>query len=220
MTTYFMFDLETAANLTPAKIERFSQTAKTGNLKDPAKIEAKIREHVESCVEYAALSPATGRIVAYSWCLVSTENPYSIPPIHTNVGIEPLKEADLISSLSNAWKESNADLMLGFNIRKFDVPFLLGRSIARGVKLFSHLPRPNDYNLVADFRDYLTEGSLSVWLEECGIAPKNGDGSMVAQWVERGDVAAIRSYSCSEMASMCELFARLDSAVNLRRNGL
>lgn len=220
MTTYFMFDLETAANLTDAKVERFIHTAKTGNLKDPAKIEAKIKEHVETCIERAALSPTTGRIVAASWAIVSTTSFGGVVPIYTHVAIEASKEWELIERIARAWKDSQADSMLGFNVRDFDVPFLVGRATARWIKLETQFPRPKDYNLVTDLRDYLPEGRLSDWLEECGIAPKKGDGSMVAKWVENGDVAAIHDYSKSEMEAMCELFTRLGTVCNLRRGGL
>lgn len=220
MTTYFLFDLETAANLTDSKIERFVQSARTGNLKDPAKIEAKIKDHVETCVERAALSPVTGRIVAASWAIVSTTHGGGVVPIYTHVAIPPDKEWELIARISRAWKTSEADAMLGFNIREFDLPFLVGRSIARWVKLDGQLPRPRDYNLVTDFRDFLPEGRLSDWFDECGIAPKKGDGSMVARWVEQDDSDSISEYSKSEMESMCELFSRMNTVCNMRRNGL
>lgn len=209
MTTLFLFDLETAANLTPAKRERFIASARTGNLKDPAKIEAKIKDHVETCIENAALRPTTGRIVAASYCIVSTESKrseYSAPSIR--VGLEPDEERDVILDLLAGWEHSGAAGMVGFNIREFDIPFLIGRMCALNLLTYS-IPRPRSYSQVHDLRDYLPNGTLAEWLEECGIPPKKGSGEMMAKWVEAGDRHSIIEYAGSEIWSMAELFHRV-----------
>jgi len=203
MSRHFLFDLETAANITDEKRERFIQSAKYGNLKDPAKIEAKIKEHVETCVERAALDPLSGRIVAFSCHVIGSTS------FTTVVNLDPAAEIHLIDDLLTEWQGSKCDAMIGFNIRSFDLPFLFGRMLAHGSRCGLSIPRPKDYRQVIDMRDWLPEGKLAHWLAECGLPSKGGDGSDVAKWVEAGDSSAIKDYSSQEIRSMALLVNRL-----------
>lgn len=65
--TLIFFDIETAPDIERAAGRFDPAKVKVGNLKDPEKIRAKIDEAREAALEKAALSPATGTIVAIGY---------------------------------------------------------------------------------------------------------------------------------------------------------
>ena len=66
-------------------------------------------------------------------------------------------------------------MVIGWNIKRFDLPFAIGRSMIQGVAL--DLPRPRDYRRVFDLKDDTgLEGSLSVWQFAMGGGFKEVEG--------------------------------------------
>lgn len=157
------------------------QSVKLGNVKDQAKIDAKITEaraafeaakanngnliaaaeqsHWESFVEKAALSPVTGRVLAIGY--------YSTTNGKTAIQGQNGSEADLLAGFWRKYGECRkaSRKLLGFNINRFDIPFLARRSWYLGVDVPEPLFDPTGRYLDKIFVDLLPRWSCGVWNE-------------------------------------------------------
>lgn len=162
-----IFDIETSARseaelrplcppFDPASVDGLAlgefdpQSVKLGNLKDAAKIEAKIAEaraaheaaaanapqilaaaeaaHWQSFVNRAALSPVTGQVLAIGYwskaagCKIQGQG-------------ETLDERQLLANFWQRYRACRSEnrRMVGFNIFRFDLPFMARRSWYLGV---------------------------------------------------------------------------------------
>ena len=103
---------------------------KTGNLKDPDKVAAKIAEaeanHRREFIERAALDPLTGRVLA-------------IGLLNWDTGeFRVIAHEDEAAMLREFWETCRGEMgrlneMIGFNSRAFDLPFLIRRSFKHRV---------------------------------------------------------------------------------------
>lgn len=78
--------------------------------------------------------------------------------------------------------QNRQPLLVGFNIKDFDIPLLRARCLALGIPWPDFLPQTKDdrySNSVFDLRDVLYEGSLDVWLRMLKLPPKTAHGSDV-----------------------------------------
>lgn len=136
---HIIFDIETApqdtdkllANLSPFNPEE----VKVGNIKDPELIKAKIasakEKHEKDYIAKAALSAATGRVVAIGlkfedgWEMVSST--------------DEANEHKLLEQFWALFTKHNdghgVTDFIGHNIYDFDLPFLVRRSWVKGVKV-------------------------------------------------------------------------------------
>jgi hypothetical protein len=123
-----ILDIETLP-LPESEIEQFMPEFEApGNLKDPIKIEAAIAEKRAAWVERAALSAVTGRVamIGFWW----TENPE--PEVYSLKAPDDGSEARM---LLDWWDRVHSALtsglpLIGFNCHRFDMPFLIRRSLA------------------------------------------------------------------------------------------
>jgi hypothetical protein len=108
---------------------------KTGNIKDPEKVAAKIAEaeanHRRDFVERAALDPLTGRVVAIG--VMTFDARGEDGPDFKAGQFSILGHEDEAQTLREFWELTRGDMgrmhpMIGFNIFTFDLPFLFRRS--------------------------------------------------------------------------------------------
>jgi uncharacterized protein YprB with RNaseH-like and TPR domain len=192
MQTIF-FDIETGplpeseiAALVPAFD---AAEVKTGNLKDPDKIAAKIAEaeagHRREFFERAALDPLTGRVVAVG--LVYQDSSEFVVIGHD----------DEACMLREFWTVCRGEMgrinqMVGFNTWAFDLPFLIRRSWKHRVEVPFGIRRGRYWgDEMVDLReawqlgDRQARGSLDCIARHLGIGSKNGDGKAFAElWVK------------------------------------
>jgi uncharacterized protein YprB with RNaseH-like and TPR domain len=162
---------------------------KTGNIKDPEKIAAKIAEaevnHKRNFIENAALDPLTGRVVAIGLLHHSTRE------------FVVIGHDDEARTLAEFWSVCRAEIvngtrLVGFNILQFDLPFLLRRSWKHRVPVPLGLRRGRYWSdELSDLRelwqlgDRQARGSLDCIAKHLGVGEKNGDGKEFARlWVE------------------------------------
>lgn len=201
MKTLF-FDIETGAlpdDALLAVMPTFSpDDVALGNLKDPVKIAAKIAEaeanQLPDFREKAALSAASGLVIAIGFKIVDTDPNGTLPIIHLLEGDGAEKSAlvvfwDILNELV-----SQAGRVVGFNIKSFDLPFLIRRSWILGIA-------PPVAMLLADYRfwhkqtvfdlremwllgDTREKSSLNHVARALGIAGKTGDhgANFAALW--------------------------------------
>lgn len=157
---------------------------KTGNLKDPDKVAAKIAEaeanHRREFFERAALDPLTGRVVAVGLLYRDTGE------FHV-IGHE-----DEAATLREFWEACRGEMgrineMIGFNSRAFDLPFLIRRSFKHRVPVPFGIRRGRYWgDEMVDLRelwqlgDRQARGSLDTIARHLGVGQKNGDGAAFA----------------------------------------
>jgi 3'-5' exonuclease len=212
------FDVETGA-LPEAEIAAlippFDPTeVKTGNLKDPEKVAAKIAEaeanHRREFFEKAALDPLTGRVVA-------------VGILRQDGGeFEVIGHDDEARTLREFWQLCDAGMgrlneMAGFNTRAFDLPFLIRRSFKHRVAVPFGVRRGRywgdemvDLREVWQLGDRQARGSLDSIAKHLGIGAKNGDGKDFAKlW--QSDRAKAVEYLRNDL----ELTARVAEALGV-----
>ncbi|HMJ91013.1 MAG TPA: ribonuclease H-like domain-containing protein [Candidatus Acidoferrum sp.] len=160
---------------------------KTGNLKDPDKIAAKITEaelnHRRDFIERAALDPLTGRVVAIG--LVYQDSSEFIVIGHD----------DEAAMLREFWEVTKGEMgrvnrIVGFNTHLFDLPFLIRRSWRHRVAVPFGIRRGRYWSdEMVDLRDAWqlgdrqARGSLDVIAKHLAVGSKNGDGkNFAALW--------------------------------------
>ena len=221
-----VFDVETgplAESELSALLPPFDPAeVKTGNMKDPEKVAAKIAEaeasHRRDFFDRAALDPLTGRVVAIGM-LVFDELSDSGPEGGRCVIIGHDDEAQ---TLREFWQHTQAEMgrmnpMIGFNIFGFDLPFLFRRSWKRRVPIPFGLRRGRYWgDQIIDLRDTWqlgdrqARGSLDSIAKHLGVGAKNGDGKAFAElW--RSDRKQAEAYLRNDL----ELTAKIAHALGI-----
>lgn len=183
----------------------------TGNLKDPAKIEAKREANQAAWVERAALDWRLGQIVAVGLL------PFGKEPVTLVRGTG--NEADM---LAQAWELlKNGGEVIGFNLRSFDLPFLLGRSAVNGIRPTRRFQRARfrtdlgiiDWcEILSDWGNFdMTGWSLEQYASFFGLkTTAYGSGAEVPERWAAGDYDYINNHLVADLL-MCkelhELFA-------------
>ena len=175
----FTFDETAVKNYHLLTSEFDPAEVKTGNLKDPAKIKAKIEaaqekfaankeavaENIETTraetwqkfKDKAALSPLTGQVLAIGRWDISTPDSF-VDYIQDD--INPVSEKDLLEnflSMADAVLSDGGSL-IGHNIIAFDLPFLLRRGLKYGIRppktITSALSQYRPTNLIDLMREW------------------------------------------------------------------
>tara|TARA_R110000796_G_scaffold46566_5_gene112531 strand:- start:2529 stop:3191 length:663 start_codon:yes stop_codon:yes gene_type:complete len=187
---------------------------KLGNIKDPDKIAAKLKEreesHFDDAREKAALSPLTGHVIAIG-CGLSLNNGVNETAIMCESEPEALAEFwELFEKLDTPF--------IGFNINTFDLPFMVKRSWKLGVSVPISI-RSGRYfsNRFIDLRDMWqmgdrqAKGSLDAICRHFGVEGKNGHGKDFARLFELDRETAL-DYLANDL--------RMTRAVHERMTGI
>ncbi len=158
---------------------------KTGNIKDPDKIAAKLAEaeanHRKDFFENAALDPLTGRVLAIG-CLWPETGDFTV--------LDHDDEARLLNSF---WEVCRGEMgrinqMVGFNSNSFDLPFVIRRSWKHRVQVPFGIRRGRYWgDEMIDLRDAWqlgdrqARGSLDVIAKHLGVGAKIGSGAEFAK---------------------------------------
>lgn len=165
---------------------------RTGNLKDPDKIAAKLAEaeanHRRDFFDRAALDPLTGRVLVIG--------------LLDQGGIRILDAEDEAELLRQFWNVCRGDMervnqMVGFNTHLFDLPFLIRRSWKHRVSVPFGVRRGRYWgDEMVDLRDAWqlgdrqARGSLDTIAKHLGVGAKNGEGKEFAKlWQSDRDKA-------------------------------
>ena len=160
---------------------------KTGNLKDPDKVAAKLAEaeanHRRDFLEKAALDPLTGRVVAIG-LLYPDSGEFVV-----------IGHDDEAATLREFWETTKGEMgrineMVGFNSNAFDLPFLIRRSWRHRVPVPFGIRRGRYWSdEMVDLRDAWqlgdrqARGSLDTIAKHLGVGAKNGNGAdFAALW--------------------------------------
>jgi hypothetical protein len=195
-----VFDVETgplAESELSALLPPFDPAeVKTGNIKDPEKVAAKIAEAEASqrrdFFDKAALDPLTGRVVAIGVLVFDALGEDGMQCSDSSRCLI-LGHDDEAQTLREFWALTQAEMgrmnpMIGFNIFGFDLPFLFRRSWKRRVPIPFGLRRGRywgdqliDLRDVWQLGDRQARGSLDSIAKHLGVGAKNGDGKAFAE---------------------------------------
>ena len=196
-----VFDVETgplAESELSALLPAFDPAeVKTGNIKDPEKVAAKIAEAEASqrrdFFDKAALDPLTGRVVAIGMLVYEERGAWSEERGMGEGRCVIIGHDDEAQTLREFWHYTQAEMgrmnpMIGFNIFGFDLPFLFRRSWKRRVPIPFGLRRGRYWgDQLIDLRDTWqlgdrqARGSLDSIAKHLGVGAKNGDGKAFAE---------------------------------------
>ena len=216
LCTTLVFDIETVPAVDPLAVPDSVGAA----------IERAAARHDGDQGKAMGLSPYFGKIV--SLALGDGESPDSpvsvlaVPPVGREADeypawVRPMSEAQLLRSF---WHLADmADIVVTFNGRGFDVPFLVTRSLILGVPArvdlvsspFSLRPHLDLYRLLGHGRGGLGGTSLDVACWALGIESPKGamDGSMVAPTYARGDIESIATYNAADVRATAAVYRHL-----------
>ena len=200
------FDIETEAN--PDAIQFMPEPQAPGNYKDEAKIAAYIAEKKAEQVERAALDADYGRIVAIG---VKQDNKLIQSWVDGDKG-QYYDERQIILWFWDVFNDHNGECC-GYNITGFDLPYLMRRSFALGIKP----------PMIPDLRRYQTYPTLDLMMVLYGwqnfkglkfVAERYGldnplpelDGSQVATM----DADTLRAYVENDVNLVYQLYKRME----------
>lgn len=143
-----------------------------GRLKDPLKIAEDIDRKLDGERAKMALGPVTGLIACIGWQAWNDEEPTVLTvPEATRAG-----ELALLKQFAFRMPQ-HPDLLITWNGRSFDVPFVIGRCAIQDVRL-PWWAKPRDYRLHLDLYDDLgLQRGLSAWQFAMGGGFKEVDGA-------------------------------------------
>jgi DNA polymerase elongation subunit (family B) len=192
-----IFDIETGAlPFGELVIPAFNPSdVKLGNTKDPDKIAERIRQaeenHVTDYIRNAALDALSGQVLCIGYRLERDE-----PAILSS---DADGEAAMLRQwweLLNTWERQPR--LIGFNIKAFDLPFLIKRSWKHRITPPYWIRHGRYWNdLVVDLRevwqlgDNRAHGSLGAISRHLGLGEKTGNGADFANLWKTNRQAAI-----------------------------
>lgn len=170
-----------------------------------------------------SLSPYFGKVVSLAFCDAEDESASAtvlvVPPPGRERDefpswIRPMTEPELLRSF---WHLADAaELVVSFNGRGFDVPFLVTRSLIAGIPArVDLLSSPFSLRPHLDIHRLLGHGhgapSLDVTCWALGLQSPKGqmDGSMVAPTYARRDIEAIATYNAADVHATAAVYRHL-----------
>ena len=228
-TRYVAFDIETCAlpldDLAPALADRAAR-----------RVAAESPRQDETLVDTSDRVRATDTALHWICCIgiVSTSDPHAVPEPTTFAAAHPGDEArmlgrfwDAVAAFASKHPQAR---WISFNGKNFDVPSLLLRSAAHGIRpvscgmlyTYPYASRPHTDLM------HLVGGSQRLRLAELcatlGVdSPKDGQvgGDGVAAAVESGRLALVEQYCKADVAATMACYARLrfveDACASVKR---
>lgn len=158
-----ILDLETRPDPLIAQSEQWWTRVREGieapsNWKDQVKIQGFIDEAEQKLRERMALSARTGLIVMIGVRTLRSDLPSDVFRVEEETRES---EAEMLNEFID-WLPAVSTRLLGWNIKKFDLPFLTARCLVHQIELPQWWPTPNNYRVVTDLMDVLG-GPLDEW---------------------------------------------------------
>lgn len=205
---------------------KLSNIKAPSNYKDPVAIERNIGEQKLEALEKFALNPLTGRIILIGILLDK------IPPLYEEkdfikysvngesvyyIGFDDADEVKLLSKWWQlfSWYTLNDSLMVTYNGKQFDLPFILHRSIILNVKIPRKIQMKNylskyDHSVHFDGFNWFGSGSLVEWSYRLGAGDSlQRDGGKIGGWYEAGKMDLIKDKNKIDLAQSYSIYQKV-----------
>ena len=200
-----VFDLETAKNPLAKSIIDELKLKPDSRLKDSEKIKASIQQKKDTKLDKAALFWGTGCVVHISATELHGEVKFSRSMADCG------GESGLLSEFS-IFIQGATDLM-GQNIKDFDIPYLIGRSIFHRLKvpfvLKNRSAHRDLYDTFGNPRYSSQACSLDMIANSLGIDSKVMDSALIPALAEAGNWELIKEHCDQDVEITAEVFRRL-----------
>jgi len=210
------FDLETAALPLEILRPRMPEFQAPAGWKDPQKVSQAIQEKQAKWLSDCALSPLTGQILACVWVTMDGKTRV--------MDADATSEAAVIEFIFDRFRDAGMGSqykVAGFNIAEFDVPWLIKRAWATGVKIPSGMfkfsgkwfdlpPWMIDIRHIWGMGEHYAKGSLGTIGEFLGVGEKKGSGEDFARnWRDPNMHAEAMAYLLNDGLLLPAIFERL-----------
>ena len=201
-TTYYI-DIESAPlpldEIKSMMPEFKEDEVKLGNRRDPDLIKAYIEEqrlkHEQEFIKKAALSPVTGYVIAIGWLREDGDE-------HRIMMEGVFNEREMIQTWFDLFS-GGLSHWVGFNVRRFDLPFLLRRAWSLGIRVPKSLLERYSKRIVdilevwqcGDHKEFISLDRLARYL---GVGSISVDGAQFAELKAQNEKAA-REYLANDL---------------------
>lgn len=188
MTTLFL-NIETVRD---ESVELTEEIRPPANYKDPEKIAAYILKARQEMIAEMSLSPLTGRIV----CIGIADESGDV----TFVTLE-----EVVKILAKTKR------LVTFNGKQFDMPFIAVHAVLLGIKCnlsrFMYKYSNDDHIDLYNVLSVRGKGTLSQWAKRMRCVNQiYGDGSMVQDWYDAGNMSDLYKHCTSNVLATRELY--------------
>lgn len=170
----------------------------------------------ETRIKEYSFSPRTARIVALSLNYRGGE-------CTDLTALDPADEKSMIEDALTAMMDRvRVDLIVGFNSREFDWPFLMMRAMYHRIDLWQIAPRTRWHEMLqrysdvnVDVRDLIglgnwrVTGTLSQWSAWAGEPEKDTHGGQIYEWCKAGDIMSVMTHCRGDARRTGALFERV-----------
>ena len=212
------FDLETAIDdsLNPVVEQYFLDKVKDKRLVDPVKVELDLKKKKEAF----PLNPQTGKIILGSF-LSTVDLEINFGEQRDNYWYYQCMDETEKKTLEKIWAVLNKaymenGLIVTFNGKSFDIPFLYIRTLLNGVNtgisyrydamIYKYGTHPH-FDLMANF---FGNGSLVSWAYMLGISDTIfSEGSDVPNWYAKGDYDKVTEKCYNDIKQTLEIYLKV-----------
>lgn len=205
MISKLIFDIETVPD--ENMLDDLKPEVSLGNLKDPVKVAAKIKEWEKGQIKKMSVSPFMNQVISIqAWSTI--ENKFiEFDGYSTEAG-----KINFIMELIGLH-----DLVIGHNIVGFDLTTIKMRAMVHGIilpgkfkalKKYSDFPFYDTMQQLAGWDSSQWKG-LDWWCRRLGIEGKSNHGSNVYQMWKEGKQSEIDEYCRDDVRATKELYDRI-----------
>ena len=232
-----VFDIETVGESYEA-LDEVTQQSLTRWLRAEAKDEIAFERGLETVKERMGFSPLVGQIVAIGVMdaisgrgAVYYQSPEPVETIEEDgIKYEPMTEAEMLAKFWDVAKHGH--LLISFNGRAFDAPFLNVRSAVHGIRpsvdlmegryLYQQKRAPKHIDLLDQLSYYgavQRKGNLHLWCRAFGIPSPKAEGITgddVQCLFEAGKTLEIARYNVGDLRATAELYQKWHDLLNFQ----
>lgn len=203
-----VIDIETIGDIPPDLLKKMVRKLKApGGWKDPEKIAANLKKQEEKLIEKAALNPRTGRIVAVGLAFRAFDLTESCAEWDYYVYTDRTQdEQKLLTAVDVAMYRAAPILIAGFDLRRFDLPFLVARAMRHRLILTHPWPVGHDRRIVDMYEVLGKNGGLDDWGLTILGRGKEGSGGDVAYLVENEKWDTLAEYCKTDLELAAALY--------------
>lgn len=162
-----------------------------------------VLKHLESRIQKSRFDFDGARPICLGMCVVSDR--YG-KDTETYTCLSNADSKQLVAGFADLLTAHIPLKLVGFNLKRFDLPILFRWLYLAGIELHQKFGRYDVIDLIEEVAGYGTRVSLERSCNAYGIKTSDGDGSMVEGWYIAKQWEQIEKYCLEDVKSTVELF--------------